>query len=145
MKSLMHTMHGGRALVLLLAALVTTLVVASCNQGSSPTSPYGGGNNGGGGTGGGAGTPFNLGPFALGQSVVLAFPTAGTFPYHCNAHRSLGMTGTVQVDAGGADSMLVQVGSNGFMFTPSTAHIRPGAHVRWVNASGLTNHTVTSD
>src|SRR5215831_15900767 len=133
-----------RALVLTMTALVAALVFASCSKHGSPTSPYGGGTTGGGGTGGGTGTQFDVGPFALGQSLVLAFPNAGTFGYHCRAHANLGMTGTVQVDATGADSVLVQVGSPSFMFTPSIAHIRTGAHVRWVNASNLTNHTVTS-
>jgi plastocyanin len=53
--------------------------------------------------------------------------------------------GTVQVDSTGVDSMVVQVGLSGLTFTPSTAHIKPGGYVRWVNASNLTIHTVTSD
>jgi plastocyanin len=129
----------------LIAAFVAMLVATSCNQKGSPTSPYGGG-TGGGTTGGGVTGPrFNFGPFALGQSVTLAFPNAGTFGYHCTPHRAMGMTGTVQVDGSGADSSAVQIGANGFTFAPSTAHIKPGGHVRWVNASNLTVHTVTSD
>jgi len=122
------------------ASLVLLLAIAACNQGS--TNPYGGG----GGGGGGGGTQFNLGPFALGQSAVFTFATAGNFPYHCVTHGNMGMRGTVTVDATGADSATVQLGAgNGFSYTPATAHIKPGGHVRWVNASNLANHTVTSD
>ena len=68
----------------------------------------------------------------------------GTFGYHCGVPQH-GHDGTVQVDATGADSLVVQIGASGFNFTPSTAHIKPTGYVRWVNASGLSNHTVTSD
>jgi len=132
-----------RALVPLFTALVVVIAAASCQ---GPTSPYGGGSSGGGGTGGGStGTRFDLGPFALGQSATLAFPNAAIAGYHCIPHRAMGMTGTVLVDANGADSALVQIGASGFSFTPSTAHIKPGGHVRWVNVSNLAIHTVTSD
>jgi plastocyanin len=135
--------HAQRALVPLFAALVVVIAAASCH---GPTSPYGGGSSGGGGTGGGStGTRFDLGPFALGESATLAFPNAVIAGYHCIPHRAMGMTGTVRVDANGADSALVQIGANGFSFTPSTAHIKPGGHVRWVNVSNLAIHTVTSD
>ena len=132
-----------RALVPLFTALVVVIAAASCQ---GPTSPYGGGSSGGGGTGGGStGTRFDLGPFALGQSATLAFPSAVIAGYHCIPHRAMGMTGTVLVDANGADSALVRIGASGFSFTPSTAHIKPGGHVRWVNVSNLAIHTVTSD
>ena len=125
-------------------ALLAVLAAASC---SNPTSPYGGGSsNSGGGGGGTGGTLFNFGPFALGQSASFTFANAGTFGYHCNAHRSMGMVGEVLVDAQGADSALVSIGTGGgFSFSPATAHIKAGGHVRWVNASNLTNHTVTSN
>ena len=126
---------------LLLASLMIVLAGAACSKSSSPTAPSGGGGNGG----GGSGTPFNLGPFAVGQSAQLTFTSAGTFGYHCIPHRAMGMTGAVQVDAGGADSALVRIAVSGLTFTPSTAHIKPGGHVRWVNASSSTVHTVTSD
>ena len=140
-----RTSRGAPRWALIVAALVTMLMAASCNQGGSPTSPYGGGGTGGNPGGNGTGTTFNFGPFALGQSVTLAFPNAGTVGYHCTPHRAMGMTGTVQVDGSGADSTAVQIGANGFTFAPSTAHIKPGGHVRWVNASNLTVHTVTRD
>jgi plastocyanin len=127
---------------LVLAAFLVALLGAACSSSKSPTSPYGGGGGGGGGNGG---TLFNMGPFALGQSAEFTFANGGTFGYHCNVHRSMGMIGTVQVDATGADSLVVQIGAGGFNFAPSTAHIKPGGYVRWVNVSGLTNHTVTSD
>jgi plastocyanin len=137
--------HVRRVFGLAALSLGVALVVVACNS-NNPTSPYGGGNNGGNGTGGNnGGTSFNLGPFALGQSAVFTFANAGTFGYHCITHRALGMVGTVQVDTSGADSALVQVGASGYTFTPSTAHIKPGGHVRWVNASGMTDHTVTSN
>lgn len=122
----------------LLASLLAVLGLAACKT-SSPTAPHGGGG------GGGAATQFNLGPFGVGQSAQLSFATAGAFGYHCIPHRSMGMTGTVQVDAGGSDSIVVQIGASGLTFTPTTAHIKPGGHVRWVNASSSTVHTVTSD
>jgi len=139
-------MSRGRALVLVLAALVAVLAAASCK---GPSSPYGGGSSGGstggGGTGGGTGTRFNLGPFAIGESAVLTFSSPVVAGYHCIPHRAMGMTGTVLVDANGADSVLVRIGASGFTFTPSTAHIKPGGYVRWVNVSSLAVHTVTSD
>jgi plastocyanin len=126
--------------ILALALVFIALAGGACYN--SPTSPYGGG----GGGGGGGGTAFNLGPFRLGQSVTFTFANAGTFGYHCIPHRNMGMTGTVQVDASGADSLVVQIGpGNGFSFSPESAHIKPGGYVRWVNASNLTIHTVTSD
>ena len=119
---------------LAVVALVAVLGAAGCSSGSKsgmPTAPSAG--------------PLHLGPFAIGQSAEFTFTSAGNFGYHCNAHGSMGMVGTVQVDGTGVDSLVVQMGAVGFSFTPSTAHIKPGGYVRWVNASGLTNHTVTSD
>lgn len=137
---LTSSIHLRRAGAVLAASVAIALVVAACNSGYNPTAP-----SGGGGGGGGGGTSFNLGPFGIGQSAELVFANAGTFGYHCIPHRSMGMVGTVQVDQSGADSALVQIAASGFTFTPSTAHIKPGGYVRWVNASGLTNHTVTSN
>jgi len=137
------TPYRRRNQALVLTTVLALLVIAACGKSSSPTSPYGGGGGGGGGTGGG--TTFGFGPFAQGQSASFTFPTAGTFGYHCIPHRAMGMTGEVLVDATGADSALVQIGASGFSFEPSTAHIKSGGHVRWVNASTLTNHTVTSN
>jgi plastocyanin len=134
-----------RARTLILAALLT--LVAACSKNASPTAPYGGGggNVGGGGGAGSPGTLFNLGPFAVGQSARHDFASAGSFGYHCIPHQAMGMVGTVQVDAAGADSVVVQIAVSGFNFTPSMAHIKPGGYVRWVNASNSSIHTVTSD
>ena len=138
------TSHRSRNRALLVAPLVILLGVTACSHHSGPTAPPGGGGSGGGG--GGGGTSFNLGPFAVRQSATFTFGSAGTFGYHCIPHQSMGMTGTVQVDTGGTDSLVVQIGAGGGLtFTPSFAHIKPGGYVRWVNASSSTVHTVTSD
>jgi hypothetical protein len=141
-----RTARHRRGSVLVLAALLT--LIAACSKNSSPTAPYGGGGGGGtggAGGGGGAGSLFNLGPFAVGQSVKFVFANAGTFGYHCIPHQAMGMVGTVQVDGTGADSIVVQIAASGLTFTPSTAHLKPGGYVRWVNASTSTVHTVTSN
>jgi plastocyanin len=131
--------------VLAAVTVVAVLAMASCSKSNSPTAPYGGGVPGGGG-GGTGGASFNFGPFAIGQSASLTFANAGITGYHCIPHRAMGMVGEVLVDAQGADSALVQIGAGGGLsFTPATAHIKAGGHVRWVNASNLTIHTVTSD
>jgi len=130
-----------RARALILAAFL--VLIAACSKSNSPTSPYGGGGGGGGGV---PGTQFNFGPFAVGQSVRHDFASAAVFGYHCIPHQAMGMVGTVTVDAAGADSLVVQIGSGGgFTFTPSNAHIKPGGYVRWVNVSNSSVHTVTSD
>ena len=136
--------HPRRVGALVLAGLVIALGAGACSKSSSPTSPYGGG----GGTGGGGssgGTSFNFGPFAVGQSASFTFASAGTFGYHCIPHRTMGMVGSVQVDASGSDSAVVQIALSGLSFTPAAAHIKTGGHVRWVNASSSAVHTVTSD
>ena len=136
MKTKRSHMHA-----LLLASLFALIGAAGCKSYGSPTAPYGNG----GGAGGGSNTSFGLGPFALEQSARLTFPSAGTFGYHCIPHESMGMRGTVQVDASGADSSLVRIAASGLTYSPATAHIKPGGTVRWVNASSSTTHTVTSD
>ena len=132
----------GRSPAIVLVSLLVVLGTAGCSKSGTPTSPYGGG---GGGTNGGGSSPLHLGPFAVGQSTTFTFPSAGTFGYHCIPHQSMGMVGTVQVDAGGADSVVVQIAATGLTFTPSTAHIKPNGSVRWVNASSSSVHTVTSN
>jgi plastocyanin len=134
------TMTSNRYLpALVLAGLVAVLGAAGCSSGSSgsmPMAPSSGGTTAG---------PLHLGPFAIGQSAEFTFTTAGSFGYHCIAHRNMGMVGTVQVDGSGVDSLVVLIAPASFSFAPPTAHIKPGGYVRWVNASSLTNHTVTSD
>ena len=131
--------YGGSP-VIVLASLLVVLGTAGCSKNGTPTSLYGGA-----GGGGGANGPLHLGPFAVGQSMTFTFPSAGTFGYHCIPHQSMGMVGTVQVDAGGADSMVVRIAATGLTFTPSSAHIKPNGSIRWVNASSSTVHTVTSN
>ena len=75
------------------------------------------------------------------STFVHIFGAAGTFSYRCRRHG--GMTGTVTVSAGGADSAVVPIA--GFAFQAPTAGsfpIKPGGYARWVNGDG-TLHTVT--
>jgi len=122
----------------LLAAAAWTLVVAGltafgCSNSDNPT--YGGGPTGG--TGGG----FDSGSMTAPAQYVRTFPTAATVGYHCTFHRSMGMTGTVTVVAGGADSAVVT--ASGTSFAPATVSIKPGGYVHWKVTGGT--HTVTSD
>lgn len=126
-----------RRAVLVLAALFSfpVVVVIGCGGGGSKsTNP-----------GGGAGPSFDLRFPATGASQSFTFTPAGTWDYHCTPHGNSGMTGTVVVDMGSSnDSALVTVGpSNSLTFSPSSVTIKPGGSVRWVNASSMTNHTVT--
>jgi plastocyanin len=95
------------------------------------------------------GPAFNLAFPAQGHSQSFTFADAGSWGYHCVAHQSLGMTGTVVVSASAtADSDTVAVGVNSlgaaaYAFTPATVTIKPGGHVRWINRSSMTMHTVT--
>ena len=46
------------------------------------------------------GTTFNSGPVAVGPWTYVTPPlSAGTYGFHCTAHQSLGMTGTITVQA----------------------------------------------
>jgi len=125
----------------LFSAIAITAVIGACSSGGggSPTSP----------NPGGGGTTFSLSFPATGTSQKFTFPTAGTFPYHCIPHGSSGMTGTVVVNASGADSDTVAVGRDAsynpaLSFKPSTTTIKPGGYVRWINRSSMVNHTVTA-
>jgi plastocyanin len=94
-----------------------------------------------------SGPTFNLSFPATGVSHELQFNDVGSWDYHCNSHQNVGMTGTIVVDASSSAESLatpVQVGGGtGFQFIPQVVTIKPGGHVRWVNFSGFTNHTVT--
>lgn len=123
-----------------LAALCSSalLLIAGC----------GGGGGGGSPTNPGGGTPdpvFDLRFPATGASQSFTFTKDGTWDYACTPHASSGMDGTVVVNAGSAnDSALVTIGpSNTLTFSPASVTIRTGGTVRWVNASNMTNHTVT--
>ena len=71
------------------------------------------------------------------DTFVHTFPTAGTFPYRCKNHA--GMTGTVSVVAGSADSVIVHITNNLFS---GDSPIKPGGYVRW-NMDVAGHHTVT--
>lgn len=108
----------------------------------------GGGGGGSGPTNPGGGTPdpvFDLRFPATGASRTFTFTKDGTWNYVCTPHAGSGMEGTVVVSAGAAqDSALVTVGpSNTLTFSPASVTIKTGGTVRWVNASNMTNHTVT--
>ena len=73
------------------------------------------------------------------NTFVHIFGTAGVFDFHCRHHG--GMTGTVTVAAGGADSVIWPMGSNAFGTPTPGSTVKTGGYVRWVNSSGV--HTVT--
>lgn len=132
----MQSLRRG-AIPLALTVLALVAVAAGCSSKSST----------------GANNPPVTGPTwsftfpQTGTSNQLVFTDVGTWNYHCIAHGSLGMTGTVIVDpAGPVDSAVVQVGpGNALSFSPATVTIKPGPthYVRWVNVSSFTNHTST--
>jgi plastocyanin len=123
----------------LLAAIATTVILSGlalfgCSNNDNPT--YGGGP-----TGGPVGGAFDSGSMTAPAQYVRTFPTAATVGYHCTFHRSMGMTGTVTVVAGAADSAVVT--ASGTSFAPATVSIKPGGYVHWKVTGGT--HTVTSD
>src|SRR5262245_50203002 len=89
---------------ILAAILAVALLAAGCGK-KSPTNPMNGSSGG---------TLFNSGTLNGPATFDHAFTTAGTFNYHCNFHRSMGMTGTVSVVAGGAASVTVTGGGTSF-------------------------------
>lgn len=127
-----------RALPALAALFASTLLLATgCGGGggSGPTNP-----------GGGPPDPtFDLRFPATGASRTFTFTKDGTWDYVCTPHQGSGMDGTVIVNATATeDSALVTVGpSNTLAFSPTSVTIKTGGTVRWVNASNMTNHTVT--
>ena len=125
-----HPMKHGRSIFFIAAMSV----VLGCSSDDGPTYPDvpspGPGN-----------TPFNSGLMTAPASYVRVFPSAGTVGYHCIPHASMGMTGTVTIVAGAADSAVVT--ASGMAFAPNTVSIKPGGYVRW-NVTGGT-HSVTSN
>ena len=128
---------NGRAIILLgaLPTIALVVIIGCGGGGSGPTYP----------DGGGGGPTFDLRFPSTGTSRSFTFPTAGTWGYHCSAHQSSGMTGTVVVDAGSLnDSALVTVGpGTSRTYSPASVTIKPGGTVRWVNGGSMTNHTAT--
>jgi plastocyanin len=132
--------------VIAAVSLIAGLVLFSCSSSTSPTSPYGGGSSGGSGSGGAGGagsgnTAFDSGALTAPASFVRVFPAAGAVGYHCTFHVSMGMTGTVTVAAGAADSAVVM--ASGTSFVPAAVSIKPGGYVHWKVIGGT--HTVTSN
>ncbi len=126
------------ALIVFAGVLAASPVILGCGKSSSPTAPPVGG---GGGGGGGGGTSFDSGTLNAPASFSQTFTTAGSFPYHCNFHVSLGMVGTVNVSSAATDSIVTVTVAN-YTFTPSTVNIKPGGVVHWNVTIGT--HTVTS-
>lgn len=132
-----------RRLLLVPALALVAITLASC--GSKSTSPAGGS------AGPPTGPSFNLSFPATRTSRSFTFADTGSWVYHCAAHGSqtAGMRGTVVVTATAtADSDTVAVGVNpggadALVFTAATVTIRPGGHVRWINRSTMTDHSVT--
>jgi len=98
-----------------------------------------------GGGGGGAGPTFDFHFPATGTSQSFTFTDTGNWDYHCTPHAGSGMVGAVIVSASATDdSALVQVGhADSLRFFPAIVTIKTGGHVRWVNVSAMTTHTVT--
>ncbi len=91
---------------------------------------------------------INSGDLEWGGSVTggvfdHVFPKAGTYNYLCLRHPQ--QKASVIVANGGADSATVQiVDATPAGFSPPAVTIRPGGHVRWINASAQ-NHALQSD
>ena len=130
-----------RRALLVLGSLFTfaLIVIVGCGGDDGPTNPGGGG--------GGGGPTLNFTFPATGVSHSQMFMDVGTWAYHCTPHgtQTTGMHGQVIVDAGSAiDSALVEVGQgNTLTFNPTSVTVKVHGIVRWVNASTMTNHTVT--
>jgi plastocyanin len=87
----------------------------------------------------GGGPTFDSGVQGAAHSFTFTFPNDGNFGYRCTVHG--GMTGTVVVNASGADSALVHVGQGGNVFAPGTVTVKSGSTVRWTWDVG--GHSVT--
>jgi plastocyanin len=133
-------MNPSRSILALAAvsSLVAGLALFGCSKSKSPTNPY---STVPSGSPGGGATSFDSGAMSAPADFVHTFPTAGTIGYHCTFHVSMGMTGTVLVADGAADSAVVV--ASGTSFTPSSVSIKPGAYVHWTVTGGT--HTVTSN
>ena len=122
-----------RLLALALLTAASLFPVGGCSSEKSTNPPFV------------SGPTFNFTFPQTGTSHTLQFLTVGSWNYRCVPHSGSGMSGTVVVDATtGLDSVVVQVGpGDAFVFDPSSVTIKSGGTVRWVNASTMTNHTVT--
>jgi plastocyanin len=80
---------------------------------------------------------WNTGPISPGLSHVIAFASAGVFPYHCVPHTTMLDTITVLAPA----DVEISIGDN--FFDPPVVRINIGETVRWTN-NGLMDHTTTA-
>jgi plastocyanin len=84
--------------------------------------------------------PFESGDLLTGTTFVRTFANAGSFSYRCRFHN--GMSGTVTVATGGADSARIEITSNAFGApVAGSLPIKPGGYVRWLNLH--ITHSVT--
>ncbi|MBI5709087.1 MAG: hypothetical protein HZC42_02120 [Candidatus Eisenbacteria bacterium] len=130
-------MNVRRAVLLSAAAgvLAAGAFVLGCSKSSNPTSPAGGG---------GGGAELGSGNIPPGGVFQHTFAAAGTFPYHCTIHAAMTGNQVVVSASASADSAFVQIVSmTAPGFSPASVTIKPGGHVRWVNAHTVP-HTVTS-
>ncbi len=125
-------MKRNRSALVLAAATLALLGAAALAGCSDDDDPYGPGPGP---------TGFDSGSMNAPANYVHTFATASTVSYHCTFHRSMGMTGTVTVVNGAADSAVVT--ASGMVFTPVAVSIKPGGYVRWAVTGGT--HTVTQD
>lgn len=92
---------------------------------------------------------FNFTFPAPGNTSARQFTAEGVFDYHCTAHLSLGMSGTIEVSSTAPrDTQVVLVAHNDVnTFSPATAIIRPNGYIIWrretVNGPSLNNHSAT--
>lgn len=114
--------------VILLSVALAALSSCGSDKGSSPTGP-------------GTAKELDSGDFGSAATYQHRFAVAGTFPYRCVHHAP--MTGSVEVSAGAADSLVnVNIASSTMSFP--AASVKPGGRVVWTNNTGVV-HTVTSN
>ena len=115
-----------------LAVLMLVAFAAGCAKKNNPAQPAGGGSTN---------EPFASGNFSSTSTVrvyVHAFPTAGTFAYHCSVHGTA-MSAAVEVGDLLPDSSFVTIGDN--FFSPSLIQVKTGGYVKW-NATGGTHGVI---
>jgi plastocyanin len=83
---------------------------------------------------------FTSGDLVLGVPFTHTFTTAGTYPYRCFYHGTMGMAGTVIVDDYSAN-VGASVSVANYSFSPSSVTIKTGSTVTWNLAAGT--HKVT--
>jgi hypothetical protein len=114
---------------------LTLVAATSCNSYNKSQGGYGNP------TGPGPGLELNSGNIGPNATYSHRFTAAGSYPYHCAYH--VPMTGTVQVSANAADS-LVTVHITSITAPFPAASVVPGGTVTWTNGTDMV-HTVTSN